>query len=169
MRCSSRSARGQTTMEYMVLLIFVALPLTFGLIALCQMLWIWHSVADWTRDTAQYASTHCWYASGENVANWMREHTPMMFDQATFRNGGADLEIKYYYRNPDSGAIEDFSCDAECSTGCIPDLVSVRVRNYEFRSFLSYLGLPPVAMPDLGATTSMESAGCDPEQAVCLP
>ena len=35
-------------------------PLTFALIFTAQLLWIWHSVNDFTRQGAGYAATHCW-------------------------------------------------------------------------------------------------------------
>jgi hypothetical protein len=52
---------------------------------------------------------------------------------------------------------------------CVPDAVTVRVTNYEFRKFMGYLGLPPVSVPDFYTTVPIESAGCDPEQGTCLP
>jgi len=43
------------------------------------------------------------------------------------------------------------------------------VRNYEFRSFVGYLGLRPVPIPDFQMSMPIESAGCDPDSGVCLP
>src|SRR5579862_1225852 len=51
---------GQATVEFAVLYAGVVLPLIFMTIFVAEMLWIWHSVADFTRDAARYASTHCW-------------------------------------------------------------------------------------------------------------
>ena len=86
------------------------------------------------------------------------------------KTGLADLTINYYARDLTSGTITDFTCDAgDCTAGCIPDLVTVHVSTYQFKTFLSYLGIPAVTIPDFSATTAMESAGCDPEQGVCLP
>ena len=30
-------------------------------IFVAEMLWVWHSVVDFTRDGARYAATHCWH------------------------------------------------------------------------------------------------------------
>ena len=60
----------------------------------------------------------------------------------------------------------DFSCDGNCSTDCVPDTVTVRIRNYQFPRFMSFLGLPPVPLPDFRTSLPMEGAGCDPEQIV---
>ncbi|MDQ2947691.1 MAG: hypothetical protein M3Y27_17445, partial [Acidobacteriota bacterium] len=68
-----------------------------------------------------------------------------------------------------TGTLTDFSCDTECSTSCIPDTVTVRVQNYQFRSFVSYLGLQPVNMPDFRTSVAIEGAGCDPDQGFCQP
>ena len=164
-----RSQSGQATVEYAILTAGVIIPVVFGLIYAAQMLWIWHSVADFTRDGARYAATHCWQASGDNVANYMKTHVPLMVDQDQFQNGTVEIDVNYFSRDPNTGALTDFSCDTECSTQCIPDTVTVRVRNYEFRGFVGYLGLPAVQMPDFQTSTAIESAGCDPEQGTCLP
>jgi hypothetical protein len=77
--------------------------------------------------------------------------------------------VEYYSRDPDSGQLVEFSCDAECSTLCIPDVAKVSVRNYEFRPFMTYLGLPPVQIPDFSTMMPVEGAGCDPELGTCNP
>jgi hypothetical protein len=164
-----RHTLGQATIEYLILLAGVITPITFGLISLSQILWIWHSVADFTRQGAQYAATHCWQPSGENVTTWMRTNAPPIPDREQFSGGQVDFIVTYYKKNAESGALEEFSCDSECSTLCIPDLVKVQVRNYEYRAFVSYLGLPPVALPDFQSTMPIEGAGCDPEQGICNP
>lgn len=168
LRTSTRR-RGQSLVEYVLLFAGVIAPLTFGLIAVSQMMWIWHSVVDYTRLGARYAATHCWQAGGANVSAWMRQNVPPIPDQAAFRDGAVDISIDYFKLNPDSGALEPFSCDTECSTQCIPDSVTVHVRNYEFRSFMTYLGLPPVQIPDFSATMPIEGAGCDPDTGLCTP
>ncbi|MBI5280148.1 MAG: pilus assembly protein [Candidatus Solibacter usitatus] len=161
--------RGQAMMEYIMLFVGVILPLTFGLIAIAQMMWIWHSVVDFTRLGARYAATHCWQAGGANVVEWMRQNVPPIPDQSAFRDGGVELLVEYYKKNPDTGLPEEFSCDGECSVECIPDSVTVRVRNYEYRFFLTYMGLPPVQIPDFSASMPVEGAGCDPELGTCTP
>ena len=162
--------RGQATVEFALLYAGVIIPLTFMVIFIGEMLWVWHSVVDFTRVGARYATTHCWQGSGENVLQYMRTHVPRMVDMDQFQNGTAELEIAYFERDPETGLLSTFSCDGgECSAECIPDAVSVRVANYEFRRFSGYLGLPPVRIPDLRTSLSMESAVCDPDQGTCVP
>jgi len=162
--------RGQTSLEFLIIYAGVILPVTSMLIFTAQLLWVWGSVADYTRDGARYAATHCWQSSGDNVREYMRTHTPLMLDRDAFATGQVEILVEYFQREPESGELLDYACDGgECSSECIPDTVRVSVSGYEFRHFLSFLGLPPVAMPDFRTTVPMESAGCDPEQGVCLP
>ncbi|MGI8742963.1 MAG: TadE family protein [Bryobacteraceae bacterium] len=161
--------RGQSTVEYAILTVGVIIPLTFGIIYLAQMLWVWHSVTDLTRDGARYAATHCWQASADNVITYMRTNVPLMIDRDQFTNGTADIQVNYFSRDPASGTLADFTCDTECSASCVPDAVTVRVVNYQFRNFVGYLGIPPVQMPDFRTSVAIESAGCDPEQGFCQP
>ena len=164
-----RNQSGQATLEYAILTAGVIIPVTFGLIYATQILWIWHSVTDFTRDGARYASTHCWQASGDNVMNYMKTHVPLMVDQDQFQNGTAQIDVTYSSVDPTTGTLSPFSCDTECSTACIPDTVTVTVSNYEFRGFVGYLGLPPVQIPNFQTSMAIESAGCDPDQGTCLP
>lgn len=164
-----RSQSGQVTLEYAILAAGVIFPTIFGLLYLSEMLWVWHSVADFTRDGANYASTHCWQAAADNVISYMKTHVPLMIDQDQFINGTATIEVNYYSKDPTTGFLVDFSCDTECNTQCIPDVVTVRATNYQFTNFVRYLGLPPVTMPDFVSTATIESAGCDPDQDACFP
>lgn len=164
---SNRS--GQATVEYALLLGGVVIPATFGLIYVAQLLWIWHSVTDFAREGARYATTHCWQADSGNVLNFMKTHVPPMIDQDQFQNGPVEIDVNYFSRDADTGVLSAFSCDGECSTACIPDTVTVHILNYQFRNFFGYLGLQPVQMPDFQMSMAMESAGCDPDQGVCLP
>ena len=76
----------------------------------------------------------------------MTQNVPLVWDRDQFASGPAQMEITYYGTNADTGALEEFSCTGgECSTGCVPDTVRVRITGYEFRSFFGYLGLPPLA------------------------
>ena len=140
--------RGAVTVEYALAYLAVILPLTFGVIYTAELLWIWHSTAEFTRAGARYAATHCWQSSGENVLNYMRTNAPLMVDRNQFTDGTAQLAITYYSRDAETGALTEFSCDGECSVACVPDTVTVAVRNYEFRYFQGYLGLPPVLIPN---------------------
>ncbi len=160
---------GQATVEYAMVTAGIVIPLTFGIIFLAQMLWIWHSVVELTRDGARYAATHCWTADGNNVVTYMRSHVPVMVDQQQFQTGTAELQVNYFSRDPNSGALVDFSCDTECSTACVPDAVTVQVANYQFTSFVSYLKLQPITIPNFQTSVAMEGAGCDPEQGTCTP
>jgi hypothetical protein len=161
---------GQATIEYAILYAGVILPMTFAIVFAAEMLWVWHSVVDFTRDGARYATTHCWSAGGDNVMQYMRTHVPRMIDMDQFQQGQAELAVQYFSRDPDTGSLVDFTCDGgDCSVNCIPDAVTVSVSSYEFRRFVNFLGLPPVPIPDFRTSLPMESAGCDPEQATCLP
>jgi Flp pilus assembly protein TadG len=163
------STRGAITVEYALAYLAIFLPLTFAVIYTAELLWIWHSAADFTRSGARYAATHCWQSGADNVLNFMRTNAPAMVDRQQFTDGTAQLAVTYYSRDPDTGTLTEFSCDGDCSTNCVPDTVTVAVRNYEFRYFLTYLGLSPIAMPDFQTSVPIESAGCDPEQGICLP
>jgi hypothetical protein len=164
-----RDSSGQTTVEYSILYAGVILPLTFAIIFVAEMLWVWHSAVDYTRDGAKYAATHCWQDGGSNVIQYMRTHVPRMIDMDQFQQGQADITVEYFSKDPDSGSLVAFTCDGDCSVDCIPDTVTVRISTYEFRRFVNFLGLPPVAIPDFRTSLPMESAGCDPEQGTCLP
>lgn len=159
---------GQATMEFAITFLLVTMPLTFATIFTAQLLWVWHSVVEFTRDGARYASTHCASGGGENVANYMRQHVPVNVDQDQFSTGAATIEIRYYQRNADTGVFEDFACEgADCSQECVPDAVTVRITGYEFRRTLVTLGVPAVPLPDFRATLPMESAGCTPDSTDC--
>lgn len=162
--------RGQALVEHVLMMAGVLVPMTFGIIYLSQLLWVWNSIVEFTRDGANYAASHCWSNGGQNVVDYMRTHVPGNLDQAQFSTGQADIVINYFGRDPTSGTLADFTCDAgDCSAACIPDVVTVHVTTYQFTTFLAYLGLPAVAIPDFSTTAPIESAGCDPEQGVCLP
>lgn len=166
---SRRSERGAVTLEYAMSYLLVILPLTFMVIFTAEILWIWHSTADFTREGARYAATHCWQSGADNVTTWMKNHVPLMVDRDQFSSGTVELAVTYFSKDPTTGVLSEFSCDGDCSTNCIPDTVTVAVRNYEFRQFFAYLGLPPLPMPDFQTTMPIEGAGCDPEQGSCLP
>lgn len=146
------------------------LPMTMMIIFTAKLLWVWHSVADFTREGARYASTHCWQSDGDNVRTWMRQNFPLTWDRDQLTGGPAEIQVDYFGRNADSGEMEAFSCDlGECSAACVPDIVRVRITSYEFRSFFGFLGLPPLAMPDFQTSVPMESAGCTADSEECLP
>jgi len=170
MRRAEEQRSGAATVEYAMVFAGVILPITSMLIFTGQLLWVWNSAVDYTREGARYAATHCYQGGGANVVSYMRENTPIMFDRQRFRDGQAEIEVTYFGRNAESGELEEFSCDGtECSRECVPDSVRVRIVNYQFTAFLSYLGLPPVTMPDFQTTLPIESAGCSADSEECLP
>jgi hypothetical protein len=156
-------------MEFAIIYSFIILPLGFMLIFVAEMLWIWHSVVDFTRDGANYAATHCWQSDGDNVSKYMTSHVPLMIDMDQFISGAAGIAVSYYQRDPTSGSLSDFSCDSgDCTTNCIPDVVSVSITGYQFTRFSGFFRLPAVPLPDFHATMPMGGAGCD-ETGTCLP
>lgn len=167
-RKGSRRA-GQAAIEFPLLYLGIVLPLSFGIIFASEMWWVWHSMVEFTREGARYASTHCWQSDAANVTGYMQAHVPLTIDMDQFRSGPAILNVQYFQRDPASGVLNAFSCDGDCSTTCVPDVVTVSISSYEFRHFVSFLRLPPVIMPEFLTSLPMESNGCDPEQAVCNP
>ena len=172
------SRSGQTTVEYALLFVGVLVPFTFGIIFVAELLWVWHSMVEFTRDGARYAATHCWEADGSNVLAYMYANVPVNVEQAQFNqpNVNAAITINYYTVDPDSGALTDFSCDTDCSVSCIPDVVTVSIQNYTYTKFFNtFMQLPGVAMPAWPVSLPMESAGCDgssetaPSSGGCLP
>lgn len=154
---------GQALTEFAVLYAAVILPLTFMLVFVAEMLWVWHGVADFTRDGARYASTHCWNADGSNVLAYMESHVPAIIDRAAFQNGDAGISIQYF----SDGGITPFS-DSDCAN-CIPHSVSVSITNYQFLRFASFMKLPPVKIPPFTTIVPMESAGFQDASGACVP
>src|SRR5947209_14985657 len=111
LRCDS----GQTAVVYGIPSAGVIVPLTFAIIFVAEMLWVWHSVVDFTRDGARYAATHCWSPEGQNVTAYMQTHVPRMIDMDQFQQGQAQIAVNYYSRDPDTGALTDFTCDGDCT------------------------------------------------------
>lgn len=166
-----RSWGGQALVEYALVWSAIVMPLTAIIIFTAQLLWVWHSVVEFTREGARYAVTHCYQGDGANVRSYMQSNVPKMIAQDQFSSGGAEIEIVYFQRNAETGAIEEFTCQggAECSRECVPDIVSVRINNYQFTALFSYFGLPPVSLPNFSTTLPVESAGCSPDSESCLP
>src|SRR5262249_37079490 len=119
---------GQAAIEFALLYGGVLLPLTFGIVYVSEMYWVWHSAAEFTREGARYAATHCWQTDTTNVMNYMQSHVPVNIDASQFRPGGsAQINITYYSRDVVTGQMTPFSCDGDCSTNCVPDAVTVSV------------------------------------------
>lgn len=164
-----KSQSGQALVEYALVYSLVILPVTFAMIFTSLLLWVWHSANDFTREGARYAVTHCWQNGGQNVIGYMRSHSPITWDRDQFQNGPMEIQVLYFAKDPESGDLVEFTCDGECTAACVPDIVTVKVTNYEFRGMQNYFGLAPLRMPDFQTTLPMESAGCDPEQGTCVP
>ena len=160
---------GQTTVEFVLASAGILLPLTFGLVFIAQLLWIWHSVNEFTRQGASYAATHCWQSSAGNVLGFMRSNVPLMINQDQFQNNQVQIAVSYFGLDPTSGQLAPFSCDSECPTSCIPDTVTASVTGFSYSPFGGARSLPAIPIPNFQTSLPMESAGCDPEQGVCLP
>ncbi len=165
-----RARRGQVAIEWALTWVGLVLPLTGMIIFTAQLLWVWHSVVEFTRAGAEYAATHCYQGGGTNVVNYMRTNVPVSTDRDQFRDGAADIQVLYFQRNADSGALEEFQCDGEeCTHDCVPQLVQVKIGGYQFRAFMSFLGLPPVNLPDFQSIVPIESSGCSADSDSCTP
>lgn len=158
---------GQAVTEFALLYTGAVLPLTFMVVFVAQMLWIWHSVADFTRDGARYAATHCWQADGNagNVLQYMQSHVPLMIDMDQFQNNSAGIQVQYFTEGPD-GSLGPLNTD--CS-GCLPDAVSVSITAYQYKRFSSFFRLPNVTIPPFTTTVPMESGGLQDASGTCVP
>ena len=96
---------GQATIEFALLYTAAILPLTFMAIFVSEMLWVWHSVVDFTRVGANYAATHCWMGDGSNVTTYMTTHVPRMIDMDKFQTGQAGLQVSYFALDPATGQL----------------------------------------------------------------
>jgi hypothetical protein len=158
---------GQAATEFALLYVAAILPLTFMIVFVAEMLWIWHSAVDFTRDGARYAATSCWDLDGSagNVLAHMQRTEPNVMKQ--FQNAGAQIHVAYYTWNPD-GSLAPFDASACTGNLCLPDVVSVAVTNYQFLPFSGFMKLPPVTMPDFTTTVPMESAGYQDDTGTCV-
>ncbi|HMD72141.1 MAG TPA: TadE family protein [Bryobacteraceae bacterium] len=158
---------GQSTTEFALLYAAAILPLTFMIVFVAEMLWIWHSAVDFTREGARYAATSCWAPDGSasNVLAHMQIVEPNVMKQ--FQSAGAQIQVAYFTLNPD-GSVAPFDASACTGSLCIPDSVSVGVENYQFLPFSGFMKLPPVTMPPFTTTVPMESAGYQDDSGVCV-
>jgi Flp pilus assembly protein TadG len=162
---------GQAVIEFALLYGAIILPMTFGIVYVAEMYWVWHSMVEFTREGARYAATHCWQADSQNVVTYMQSHVPVNIDLNQFQTGGAaQINVQYFQLDPATATLGAFSCSAGSGPACVPDAVAVSVTNYQFRRFVGFLKLPPVTMPSFPTSMPIESGGVDPEQNnVCNP
>jgi len=159
--------RGQATVEFALVGGAVLVPVLFGIIYLAQLLWVWHSGVEFTRDGARYAATHCAEPNGQNVIDYMQANVPPNIDSAQFQSGGiAQISVQYFQRDPDSGQLGAFSCPAGCDPTCEPDAVTVSVTNYQFQHYVTLL--QSVTMPPFATSQSTDGNGCD-QTGTCNP
>jgi hypothetical protein len=156
-------------MEFALLYAAAVLPLTFMLVYVSQMLWIWHSVVDFNRAIAQFASTHCWQTdnSGSNVLAWATAHVPPMIDRAQFQNNAAGITVAYFSQAAD-GSQTPFDGAACGGSVCMPDVVSISVTGYQFNRFSGFFRLGNVTMPPFTTVVPMESGGYQDASGACV-
>lgn len=159
-----RHRSGQALTEFAVVYAAVVLPLTFMTVFVAETLWVWHGVVEFTRQGAQYASTHCWQQDAANVVSWMESHVPAIIDQAQFQSGDAGISVEYF----SDGGLTAFTGEA-CGGVCIPDTVSVSITNYRFTRFAAFMKLPPTTIPPFTTIVPMESAGFQDASGSCVP
>ena len=156
---------GQATFEFALLYGTVIVPVLFGIVYVAQILWIWHSVVEFTRDGARYAATHCWQPDGQNVIQYMQANVPANIDQTEFLAGGsANIVVDYFQTDPASGQLLAFSCAG--GGLCEPDAVTVSVTNYQFQHYV--LLLKSITIPPFPTSQAMGGAGYD-QTGVCTP
>jgi hypothetical protein len=152
---SPRARRGQALTEFAVLYAAVVLPLTFMTIFVAQALWIWHGMAEFTRDGARFAATHCYQADAGNIVTYMQTHVPPVIDQAQFQAAGtATLQVQFL------DATGSPFAPGDCGD-CAPDAVSISITNYTFGRLAAFLKLPGITMPPFTTNLPMESVGLD--------
>jgi hypothetical protein len=167
---SSRSSRGQATVEMVLVLIAGIVPLTLGLIAFAEITWTYHALVTITRQGARYASTHCWQDdTGSNVVNWMQNNAPPFPDRPLMATGGVPIQVSYWTHDATLQQSVPFSCDGGCSPQCVPDSVTVSIVGYQFNYFLPLLGMQPLQFPPISTTLEVQGAGGDPEAGISYP
>jgi len=157
--------RGQATIEFVLIYGAIFLPLTFMTIFVAEMLWVWHSAVEFTRDGANYAATHC-ATDGSNVVLFMQSHVPPMIDQNQFQSGDVTIQVQYFSRNAD-GTMSPY--DPATCAGCVPDAVSVSLAGYQFLRFAGFLRVAPATLPPFTTNVPMESAGYQDASGSCTP
>ncbi len=165
-----RDESASTTFEAALVMAFILIPVTFGLIMTAGALWTWNGVIHLTRTGALYAATHCWQdSSGSNVVNYMQTHLPPILDPDQITNGQALITVQYWTQDPVGHQTIPFDCGSSCSPDCAPDAVTVTVTGYQFNVVTAIVGLQPIPMPPFSTTHQVESAGADPDIGQYVP
>src|ERR1035438_159935 len=153
---------GSVTFETALVMAFILIPVTFGLIMTAGALWTWSGVVHLTRIGAVYAATHCYQdASGSNVVSYMQTNLPPILDPTQITNGQALITVQYWTQDPVGHQTIPFDCGSSCSPDCAPDAVTVTVTGYQFNVVTSIVGLQPIPMPPFSTSMQVESAGAD--------
>jgi hypothetical protein len=159
-----------TTFESALVMAFILIPVTFGLIMTAGALWTWSGVVHLTRVGALYAATHCFQdSSGSNVIAYMESHVPPILDPNQLTNGQALILVQYWTQDPVNHQTIPFNCGSSCSPDCAPDAVTVTVTGYQFNVVTSIVGLQPIPMPPFSTSFQVESAGADNDTGQYVP
>jgi hypothetical protein len=162
--------RASTTFETALMMAFVLIPITFGLIMTTGALWTWSGVVHLTRIGATYAATHCWQdPGGSNVVAYMQANLPPVLDPNQITNGQAQISVQYWTQDPVGHQTIPFICGASCAPDCAPDAVTVTVTGYQFNVVTGIIGLQPIPMPPFSTSVQVESAGANPDIGAYLP
>ena len=164
MRRGKNRRAGQALTEFAILYAGVVLPLTFMTIFVAQALWVWHSVADFTRDGAHFAATHC-ATDGTNVIAYMQSHVPPMIDQAQFQSGTVAIQVQYFTIAADGTST---AFDANACGSCVPDAVSVSITGYEFSRMAAFFRTGGPVLPPFTTNLPMESGGFQDASGSCV-
>ena len=148
-----RRRSGQATIEFALLYSAVILPLTFMAVFVSEMLWVWHSVVDFTRDGANYAATHCWMGDGSNVTAALQFGITGTADGSAaplISNLTADMiTVTTQCIDPVPLALGDCSVSG-CGTpagGQRPDFITVSMPNgYIIQPRIPYILLDPIPL-----------------------
>ena len=89
------------------------------------------------------------------AVSFMQSNVPLMPNQTQFQNRPVQITVSYFSEDPTTGILTAFTCDGDCTTGCIPDVMTVSVTGFQFQPFSM---LPPITLPNFQATVPMEAA-----------
>jgi len=160
--------------ETAVVMFFMLLPLTLGLIVLAEAAWTYHALVTLTRQGVQYAATHCFLdPGGSNVVAWMQANAPPFLDRPQLAGGQIQINVSYWTLDQAdqlSIPFDGSGCAAACSPSCSPDAVTVGISGYQFMQLLPTLAAfgatsfaQGITVPSFSTTVEVEGAGGDAE------